>query len=906
LQHTHLHPTSRWFTGVGALRLALILALLGNLAMVPIRVRAAVCTASGPVSGIYTITLCFVNPLDVTAVSGPTTVAVSPTVTGSSPGTRRLVFYLDGQYMLTDYESPYTFELRTDHFVDGSHTLAVEALMRDGFTSQQALITLSFDNGVSQPPVNGNTFTPSSGTTPPAGQPFVLSAAGDGASGEANAGNVTDLIASWNPNMMLYLGDVYEKGTPTEFSNWYGTGTNFYARFRPFTNPTIGNHEYENGQAPGYFDYWDNVPNYYSYNAAGWHFISLNSVTESGQAPPGSAQYQWLVQDLNTNSAACTIAYFHHPVYNVGPEGDTPRMNAIWALLAQHGVDLVLTGHDHNYQRWMPLDDKGSVDPAGMTQFVVGTGGHGIQNFIRSDDRLAKGFDTAPYAFGALRLELNQDGAAYQFINIQGLTLDSGAVACSGAPPDTTPPSTPTGLIATAHSTTRVDLTWTGSTDNVGSIGYDIYRDGNLLVTTDAATSYTDVTLASDTTYNYQVRARDAAGNLSALSAVAVVKTDTLLFSDGFESGDLSSWTGGSGLVIQQQEHFVGVYAARGVSTGNATYAYTDLTAPQKDLYYRIRFKILSRDSNATYVQRFRTAANASLLGVFINGGGMLGYRNDVTGVSTMSATSVSSGAWHELQTHVHINGANGETEVWLDGTPVSALAQQQSLGATAIGRIQIGENALGHVYDLAFDDVVVDNNFIALNDIGSPSVVLTAPAADASVRGTVTLAADASDDVAVDRVEFFINGIIAGTDYLPPYAIAWNSITRGDGPIAIRARVIDTSTNVTFSASRTIIVDNAAPDTTIDSGPAGSANGSAAAFTFSANEPDATFDCALDAGDLVDCTSSQSYSDLAAGAHTFQVVATDAAGNTDPTPAQRIWTVRSGKSIVWLPTLRR
>jgi large repetitive protein len=157
-----------------------------------------------------------------------------------------------------------------------------------------------------------------------------------------------------------------------------------------------------------------------------------------------------------------------------------------------------------------------------------------------------------------------------------------------------------------------------------------------------------------------------------------------------------------------------------------------------------------------------------------------------------------------------------------------------------------------------------------------------------------------------VDRVEFLINGIIAGTDYLAPYAIAWNSITHGDGPVAIRARVVDTSTNVTFSASRTIIVDNAAPDTTIDSGPAGSANGSAAAFTFSANEPDATFDCALDAGDLVDCTSSQSYSNLAAGAHTFQVVATDAAGNTDPTPARRIWTVRSDKSIVWLPTLRR
>ena len=107
-------------------------------------------------------------------MSGPATVTVSLAVTGSSPGIRRLVFYLDAQYLLTDYESPYTFELRTDRFVDGSHTLAVEALMRDGFISQQALITLSFNNGVTQPPVNGNTFSPSSGTTPPAGQPFVL------------------------------------------------------------------------------------------------------------------------------------------------------------------------------------------------------------------------------------------------------------------------------------------------------------------------------------------------------------------------------------------------------------------------------------------------------------------------------------------------------------------------------------------------------------------------------------------------------------------------------------------------------------------------------------------------------------------------------------------------------------
>ena len=150
-----------------------------------------------------------------------------------------------------------------------------------------------------------------------------VAAVGDGASGVQNAKQVTDLIPGWSPNLVLYLGDVYEKGTATEFYNWYGTSSTFYGRFRAITNPTIGNHEYENNQAPGYFDYWDNVPNYYSFNAGGWHFISLNANSQVKQNV-GSPQYEWLKQDLSASTANCTIVYFHQPVYSDGPEGDTP------------------------------------------------------------------------------------------------------------------------------------------------------------------------------------------------------------------------------------------------------------------------------------------------------------------------------------------------------------------------------------------------------------------------------------------------------------------------------------------------------------------------------------------------------------------------------------------------------
>ena len=143
------------------------------------------CSSSTPSSGAYTVTLCFTAPASGSVVSGPVTVEVSATVTGTSPGIIRMVFYIDGADLLIDYQSPYSFVLPTTKWQDGDYTIAVEAVMRDGYvTTNQASLLLTFNNGINQPPVNNNTFTPSSGTTPPDGSPFVVVAAGDGADGE--------------------------------------------------------------------------------------------------------------------------------------------------------------------------------------------------------------------------------------------------------------------------------------------------------------------------------------------------------------------------------------------------------------------------------------------------------------------------------------------------------------------------------------------------------------------------------------------------------------------------------------------------------------------------------------------------------------------------------------------------
>src|SRR5215213_7439470 len=527
--------------------LVVLSSLVLPLAQEQVSAAGTECQSSSPDSAAYTVTICITSPSDGAVVSGNASVTATVNVVVTNPGIQKLEFYLGGQYLLTDYSLPYTFVIPTTKFVDGSRLLEVEAHMRDGFISTRAGINLTFSNGITELPVNTNTYTPTSGSTPQAGRPFVLAATGDGASGEPNADAVTNLIAGWNPNMLLYLGDVYNDGTETEFYNWYGTGSNRYSLFRSITNPTVGNHEYQHlggtqYDAPGYFNYWNNVPHYYSFNAAGWHFINLDSTSQYNQTTPGTEQYDWLIQDLAANMAACTIVYFHHPVYNVGSEGESERMHNLWPTLADHGVDILLTGHDHDYQRWYALNGLGELDPTGTTEFVVGTGGHGIQDFIRTDDRLAIGFNTPPTAFGALRMELNQDGAAFQFVNIKGQTLDSGSIPCSGAPTDTTDPNAPTNLNAVSVSASHINLSWTSATDNVGVTGYQIYRDGILLDTIGGLTSYTDNMVTGNASYEYRVLAIDAAGNLSALSNPASVMTP-LLFSDDFESGGLSKWT---------------------------------------------------------------------------------------------------------------------------------------------------------------------------------------------------------------------------------------------------------------------------------------------------------------------------------------------------------------------------
>jgi chitodextrinase len=279
--------------------------------------------------------------------------------------------------------------------------------------------------------------------------------------------------------------------------------------------------------------------------------------------------------------------------------------------------------------------------------------------------------------------------------------------------PDTTPPTAPTGLAAAGVTATQVPLRWVAATDDVGVTGYRVYRNG-LLLGTSATTSYTDLTVSAATSYTYTVSALDAAGNESPQSSPPLTVTTPaaggqVLFSDGFETGNMSKWTLVNGVAAQQALVFSGLWGARMTSTTGATYAYGTLAAPATDVTYSLQFNIASQGANNINLLRLRNPSNGSLGAVYVTGSDLLSLRNDSASVSTTSTVVVSQGAWHTLRVHFVVGGVTASLEeVWLDGVKVDALTRTDTLGTTPIGTVQLGESSTARTYDVAYDDVRV------------------------------------------------------------------------------------------------------------------------------------------------------------------------------------------------------
>jgi len=258
------------------------------------------------------------------------------------------------------------------------------------------------------PPGGPTPFDPP-GPTP---QVAVMVGAGDiadcgaadrGANAEATA-KLIDRIAG----TVFTTGDnVYFNATAADFRNCYEPR---WGRHKGRTYPSPGNHEYQSPGALPYFDYFGDRAGprgagFYSYTLGNWHIISLNSNVPAGA---GSAQVNWLTGDLITNSrsatARCTLAYWHHPLFTSGPSaGSNGMMKAAWDVLYQYGVDVVVNGHDHFYERYFPQDPNAIRGTAGIAEYIVGTGGAPLYDFGPTPPNSATKFRTWGVLYFTLR-----------------------------------------------------------------------------------------------------------------------------------------------------------------------------------------------------------------------------------------------------------------------------------------------------------------------------------------------------------------------------------------------------------------------------------------------------------------------------------------------------------------------
>ena len=268
----------------------------------------------------------------------------------------------------------------------------------------------------------------------------IIVAAGDIGDCTSSGDEATAALLDGIPGTVVALGDIaYPNGTAANFRDCYAPS---WGRHKARTRPAVGNHEYKATGAVPYFDYFGSAAGprgkgWYSYDAGAWHVVVLNSnCSEVGGCGPASPQVSWLKSDLAANAGEHVLAYFHHPRYSSGEHGNSLDVLTFWEVLYSAGADLILNGHDHDYERFAPQDPWGRADEAfGIRQFVVGTGGR------PPEGRSSTAHNSQVFAttHGVLKLTLRADGYDWAFVPIAGKTFsDSGSGTPHSAPPTRT------------------------------------------------------------------------------------------------------------------------------------------------------------------------------------------------------------------------------------------------------------------------------------------------------------------------------------------------------------------------------------------------------------------------------------------------------------------------------------
>jgi len=259
----------------------------------------------------------------------------------------------------------------------------------------------------------------------------VLVGAGDIAScsGVTNSGEATAKLLDGISGTVFTAGDnAYNNGSAAEYATCYGPS---WGRHKSRTHPAIGNHEYNTTAASGYFGYFGSAAGaggkaYYSYDLGAWHVIVLDSNLDMSASSP---QLTWLRADLAAHPVHCTLAVWHHPRFSSGHHGSSTAVQPLWQALFDANADLIISGHDHTYERFKPQTPAGQIDMSrGIREFVVGTGGAGLYAFEHpAPNSEVRNNQT----HGVIKLTLYADHYDWKFVPVAGQTFtDSGTGNC--------------------------------------------------------------------------------------------------------------------------------------------------------------------------------------------------------------------------------------------------------------------------------------------------------------------------------------------------------------------------------------------------------------------------------------------------------------------------------------------
>lgn len=675
-------------------------------------------------------------------------------------------------------------------------------------------------------------------TTAPARGTGTVSfvAFGDSGTGSAEQQQIASLLARDTFDFAVHGGDLaYGASNGTGAATHKSTDDFFFSIYRNWLRsrpmfPSMGNHDSRSANSDGrpYKDlfvlpehaatstYPDHAERYYSFDYGPIHVVVLDTELAFQDTARRDAQLAWMDADLAATTQPWKVAVFHRSPYSSGGEhgSDLAVRAAFGAVFDRHGVQLVISAHEHDYERTVPL--TGGVATAGGTTYVVSGGGGAPLYPAGTAEWTAHSASVHHYLKGTANECVLQVSA----IGLNAAAFDTVSLSRCDPASDTEAPAV--SITAPGNGSTvsgNVSVT-ASATDNFGVASVTLLVDG-VDVAQDTSSPFVFTwgsTTVANGTHTLTARAVDAAGNTTVSSPVSITVNNPVL-----GDGDILLYAADTTVVAgkwlkQDDAAAAGGKLIRNPDAGAAKQT-TALAEPTD--YFELTF---TAQQNVPYRLWMRGKADGDLYfndSAFVQFSGTTDFAIGTTSAAEYnledcSGCKISGWGWQDNGWGV---GVLGPTITFTSPGPHTIRIQPREDGLS-IDQIMLSPSAFLETAPGALkNDTTIyrrSSGEPAPQDTESPSVSITSPAAGATVSGVVTVTASASDNVGVARVEFFVGATLAGTATVAPFSFNWDTAAVANGSHSLTARALDAAGNAATSAAVAVTVENnPASDTT-------------------------------------------------------------------------------------------